>query len=175
LKLYKSTLMLAALGASTAAFAQYGNDLKGQTVTNIAIRVGGVLPIDNRLSDTVDGLFGLGLEYTMGKSLFKTGETYLALDWMFDSISGSKVNIYPLTINQRFYYGSDSTRRSYGFVGLGAFIIDGARSDTTLGVRGGFGTELGQNLFAEAAATFADSSKAKVRANTIGLYLGYRF
>jgi hypothetical protein len=166
--------MLAALGASTAAFAQYGNDLKGQSITNIAVRLGGVFPIDGRLSDAVDGMFGLGLEYTLGSSLFKKGETYLALDWLTESLSNSRVNIYPLTINQRFFYG-ESGRRSYGFIGAGAFIIDANRSDTVLGIRGGFGTELGNNIFAEAAVTFADTSKAKIRANTVGVYVGYRF
>jgi hypothetical protein len=113
----------------------------------------------------------LGLDYYFERSLFPGSSSYISADWISDSVRAKK-NLFPIFINQKFGFGEGNN--AYAVVGVGAMIVDLDRSGTRFGIRGGVGTTLGDNYFAEAIATFSDPVKG-VRGNTIGVYVGYRF
>lgn len=168
-----SIATLAMMALSGTASAQYtsGSDT---TLTNIALRLGAVAPLDSRLDRQVNGLFGFGIDYYLDRSLLKNSTSYISVDWISENIKGNK-NLFPIFINQKFNFGhSVDSKPAYGFLGLGVMIVDIDRSGTKLAIRGGVGMELGSSLFLETAVTFSDEVKG-IRGNTIGAYLGYRF
>ncbi|MGV3617843.1 MAG: hypothetical protein ACO1SV_21165 [Fimbriimonas sp.] len=172
MRIFTATAVIAALGIAGAASAQTSTiDL---TPVGISVRGGVVLPLDSTLENLGTSLLGLGIEYTLPTSYLRTGETFLALDYFAPRFAGDKGSVFPLTINQRWYNDVDAARRTYYFLGLGATFIDIVNSDVAIGVRGGFGTELGDRIFAEVAGYLSDK-KGGARANAVGLYLGYRF
>ncbi len=174
MKMVKAAAAIAAISACAVASAQSGN--LDTTPTGISVRAGIAISMDSGLTNNVaSSLIGLGLEYRFSSSLLKSGETYISLDYMTKNFSGNKGTIMPLAINQRFFMAKQGTnRRTYGFLGIGIAVTDVVTSGTSLCFRGGFGAELGANTFAEIALTLADAQN-NIKANTLGIYLGYRF
>jgi hypothetical protein len=171
MKMFKAVAAVAALGVCAVASAQKLDT----TPTGISVKAGVSISMDSTLSDSMgSSLISLGVEYQLG-NLFKSGETYLSLDYLTKSIAGSKGSIIPITVNQRWYMKKNGTeRRTYGFLGLGIAVVDVVQSGTALCFRGGLGVELGAATFAEVAVTLSEATN-NVKANTVGLYFGYRF
>jgi hypothetical protein len=173
MRIITAAAVLAAFGIAGAASAQT-RTLDLQPV-GVSVRGGVVLPLDNQLEDLGTSLIGLGVEYTLPQPLIRSGgETFLSLDYIAAKIGGDKGSVFPLAINQRWYTDESAIRRSYYFFGVGATFLDLDRAETTIGIRGGFGTELGDRIFAEVAGFLSDKAGG-ARANGLGLYLGYRF
>jgi len=166
-----SIASLALLALTGTASAQYASSNTDTSLYNVSLRLGALVPLDNKLDDRVGGLMSVGLDYHLERSLFPGSSSYLSVDWVSDSVRAKK-NLFPIFLNQKFGLGEGST--AYAVVGVGAMIVDLDRSGTRFGLRGGVGTTLGDNYFAEAIATFSDAVKG-VRGNTIGVYVGYRF
>lgn len=165
----KMLAAVAALGVVGAAQAQ------STYPYNIAVRGGLVFPIEDRFSDIGGSLLGLGVDYTLPRSLVKGGETYLSLDYISQTLGGED-RVWPIAINQKVYQsGGEFGKRTYAFVGLGGVIVDAQGADgTAFLLRGGLGKELGNNIFGEATLTLADKTDG-FRANGLGLYIGYRW
>lgn len=148
--------------------------------SNLTFRGGVVFPLDDNLREASDLFFGVGIDYLFPNQIIRAGnsETYFSVDWFVKGTSGARGNVFPLAINQRFYSdvsGISRYGRTYFTLGLGAAVIDVNRSATRFLVRGGVGVELGPNVVAEAIATFSDKTRDNVRANALGVYVGYRF
>ena len=172
MRIITAAAVLAALGTAGAASAQTSTiDL---TPVGISVRGGVVLPLDSALEGLGTSLIGLGVEYQLPTSYLRTGETYFALDYFRARVAGDKGSVFALTINQRWYQNPEAARRNYYFLGIGPTLIDIVSSDTALGVRGGFGAELGDRIVAEVAGFLSDKAGG-ARGNAVGLYLGYRF
>ena len=174
MKMVKAAAAIAALGACAVASAQI--EKLDTTPSGLSVRAGIAISMDDSLSNTLgSSLIGLGVEYRFSSGLLKSGETYLSIDYMTKNFGGARGSIFPITVNQRWFMTkAGTTRRTYGFLGLGVAIVDIIDSNTSLCFRGGFGVELGGSTFAEIALTLAEA-KNNIKANTLGLYFGYRF
>ena len=170
----KTTLVaLAALMISGAAFAQT-SDLG---MNGVSLRLGIAFPLDNTLSGVNDTFTSIGLEFQRPTSLAKGSDTYFAIDYFSKSIGTfGKGSVIPLTYNMRVYQSSGTTRQTYAFGGLGIAIVDLlGPTDTVFCVRGGFGINVSDHSFIEAAGTFSAKTNSSGSFNTIGIYAGYRF
>lgn len=167
----KRLLVLAALGA-----AAFSNAQPIEPPTNVAFRLGAAFVWDDNARDVTDTMIGVGFDYFLPRGLFPTGETYISIDWLGRSVDGGKGNIFPVALNHKFYMtqGDFEWQRTYFFAGIGPTFMDLARADTVIGIRGGVGRYFGPNLFGEVTATLSEESQG-MRANTIGVYIGYRF
>lgn len=165
--------VVAALGIAGAASAQQTRTLN-LTPSGLSVRGGVVFPLDSNLRDVSNSLIGLGVDYQLPTPLIKGGETYLAFDYFAKKIAGEGGRVWPVTINQRVYANNNGGRRTYYFLGAGVAFIDVNKAQTVLALRGGFGTELSDRIFAEVAGTVSEKGK-DTSANAVGLYLGYRF
>ena len=171
MKLTTVAAVVAAFGVCGIASAYSGPE----TPTNISLRIGVALPIEKSLSDVASNFLAFGLEYTLDKSIFGNGETYIALDWWSKSALQTDQRVSPLTINQRFYGAERSgNRRTYTYLGLGVAFTDFGGSDQGVVFRGGFGVELGEATFSEFGVTVGDRAGA-VRPNAVTFSVGYRF
>jgi hypothetical protein len=174
-------LALAAIGIVGAANAQSDDTRIDTTPSYLTFRGGLVFPLDDNLREASDLFAGIGIDYEFPRQLVRGATTYFSADWWLRTSNGDNGNVFPLAFNLRWYTNSSGNRfynegRSYFFVGAGAAIIDvGGKSSAKWMLRGGVGTEIGPNIIAEAIATFSDESSTKVRANAIGVYLGYKF
>jgi hypothetical protein len=171
-KILYGAIGLAGLCLSASAIAQDNFD---PTPSNINVRLGVSLPLDNALSNYGSPLIGLGVEYQLNSSLAGSGVTYLSLDYLTSSSQFSG-GVYPFCINHRFYLNNDrGGHRTYAFVGVGGAIIDiNGGSNTVLAARGGLGADIGEKLFFETTLLLTDSSHDQ-SADSISLYIGYRF
>ncbi|MFN3684304.1 MAG: hypothetical protein ACK41F_10290 [Fimbriimonadaceae bacterium] len=170
-KLYAAAA-LAALG--TMAFAQNNLDV---TPTNLAVRFGGLLPIDDELNDFADGFAGVGIDVYFTQQFLANSKTYLSIDWLGKSGTGSKGNFFPICLNQKFFFGTPEEGQpgGYFFVGVGATVFDFYSTNTQFGARAGLGLDLGPNIFAEGTLFWSDTSTGGIDGTGIGLYLGYRW
>lgn len=163
--------MLAAMGTVVAAHAQ----TQDYTPVNVALRGGGVYIFDDATRSVTGNMIGIGIDYFIDTKWFENSETSFSFDWLGKSASGAKGNAFPLLLNQRWYTaGTERGNRTYGFVGLGVYIIDVNKSDTVFGGRIGFGIELGENIFTEGSIWLSDGASG-ARISGIGGYIGYRF
>lgn len=174
------TTAVAALGIVGVACAQSSTTQIDATPSYLTLRGGLVFPLDDNLRENSDLYGALGLDYEFPTQLIKGSTTFASVDWWFKGSNGGNGNVFPLTITQHFYTGKGNSYyregRSYFFVGGGIAIIDVAnKSSSKFCLRGGVGTELGPNIIAEASLTLSDRSKTDVRANAVGVYIGYRF
>lgn len=118
----------------------------------------------------------IGLDYTFDKQFVKGSETYMSIDWIGKSGSGEQGTFWPIMISQKFYTNRDnSENRTYYTLGIGVVVFDVVSSDTVLGGKLGAGFELSRQLFLEGNYYLSDASKGNVRAQSFGMYLGYRF
>jgi hypothetical protein len=165
--------MLGMTGAAQAQTVQLD-----ATPYGISVRVGLGLPIDSGLTDFSSNLFDFGFEYTLNRSLFGSGETFLSVGFLTRSLNFENGTLWPIHINQRFYGNYRGTGRfgdrAYTYVGLGVTIIDIRGTSTRFSARGGVGLELGEKLYTEAGINLGDGSSG-VRPNFVSLSLGYRF
>ncbi len=166
-------LLAAAVGVVSAAHAQATADY---TPTNLSVRLGFGYPLDDAVRDLTKTLIGVGVDFRLNTALIKGSETFISADWLGKSGNGAKGNIFPIMINQKFNssMAADIFPRTYGFVGVGVAIIDVKSTSTAIGARGGFGVEFGPNIFSEATLVISDNAGG-AKANTVGLYIGYRF
>jgi hypothetical protein len=178
----KSFLAAATLGAtvlSASAFSQVVHTPVDATPYNISIKGMFYWPTDSNLRN-IDTLFGGGgLEYLFPVQLIKGSETYMELDFLTHTTSSSNVNVFPLTINQRFYGKQGSaflthSGRSFFFLGGGFSWID-PHGQAKLTFHAGVGSELGERIFMELGSYFSDANNAGVRNTGVSLALGYRF
>ena len=173
----KRTLTLAAsafgLGAAAIATAQAPIDARP---SGIAFRGGLVVALDKDLRDRDKTWAGLGLDYTFTTQYLKGGETYISVDYIFNSSSGNKGSYWPVMLSHRFYNndGAEEGKRSYLNAGIGAVFFDIESSEVGAGLKFGFGREFGPNIFGE-ATLFLSEARQGINANSIGFYIGYRF
>ena len=151
--------------STTADFSAY----------NIAVRAGVALPFDTALSNYADPLIDLGVEYQFNRALLPGTDTYISLDYMSRNLSFAD-GVIPICLNERFYMPGKhrAGRRVYVFIGVGVADIAVGPTNTVAAARGGFGSDLGDNIFFEIAGTVSDRGDT-ARANTVGFSLGYRF
>jgi|GEM_PF-927366 len=163
----------ASIGAATLASAQYSSSIGDVTASGFDIRIGFAYSLDNNLRDVANTLIGFGIDYNL-PPLLKGSTTFLSGDVLAKSGSGGHGNAFPICLNERFSFGTSRYGGTYFFVGAGAFITDVTSTNTVLGARGGFGVNLGPNIFTEATATLSLPTN-NYRIDTIGLYVGYKF
>ncbi len=173
-------MALAAIGIVGGAFAQNDSTKIDATPSYLTIKGGILFPLDSGLRDASDFWGTVGFDYEFPTQLVRGSTTFASVDWWFRTTSGSNGNVFPLAINQKFFSKGGNGRyaegRNYFFIGAGVAIIDVAgKSSGKWMLRGGVGTEIGPNINAEAVATFSDEGRNGVRANGIGVVLGYRF
>ncbi|MBI1331567.1 MAG: hypothetical protein GC165_01665 [Armatimonadetes bacterium] len=169
----KTTLVaLAALMITAGAHAQEAIGMNG-----VSLRLGLAFPLDNTLSGINDNFTSVALEFANPSSLAKGTDNYLAIDYFSKSFGTfGKGSVIPITYNMRIYQNKDAVRQTYAFFGLGIAINDlTGPTDTVFAARGGFGMNVSDHTFVEAAGTFTPSSNSNGSFNTIGFYVGYRF
>ena len=170
------TIAAAALGVATATTAHaQTQDPDALIPVNVSVRLGVALPLDDNLREISSTLLAFGLEYKIDNSLFRSGETYFALD-LFKGDTSDNGYIIPFTLNQRFYLRQlGEGRRTYGFVGAGVSFQKGTEHwGQAIAGRAGVGAELGDRIYLESALTITNKTKGS-SGNNIGFYLGYRF
>lgn len=160
------------MALSFAAFstAQY-TDL---TPKNMSFRGGfGYMLEDSTRSET-GTMFALGADFNSEFSLVKGSVGYFSIDYYAKSIGGRTKAIVPIMWNQRFAMGNQEGMSTYFFAGAGAVSVDVFGQKWVPGGRLGIGSNLGQHVFAEVTLLLSsDANDAK--ANSLGLFLGYRF
>lgn len=163
-------LVMVALAAVAAVKAQ-----TDYTPVNLSIRGGAAYIFDDVTRRLTGTMFTAGIDYFIDTKWFKNSETSLSIDWYGKSGNGTKGNMFPVMLNQRFYQkGREVGHRTYGFFGLGAVSVDITKAKTVLGARFGYGVELGPALFTEGVLLISDEANG-ARANNIAWYIGYRF
>jgi hypothetical protein len=174
-RILQSAALFAAIGACTVASAQ--QEPAVYDATNFSVKGGVALPLDSNLTNVASSFLALGVEYQIPQSLIPGADTYFSLDWFTKGFQGEKTNIFPFMINARYFLGKDQLagRRHYVFVGLGVDFIDIYSSSTVVGARAGLGTELGENIFTEAAVYVGDQATGGIHPNAVAAFLGYRF
>jgi hypothetical protein len=173
-------MALAAIGIVGGAFAQSSDTRIDATPSYLTFRGGILFPLDDNLRESSDLFGALGVDYEFPTQLIRGSTTYASLEWWFRTSNGDNGNVFPLAVNQRWYSKSGNgwypEGRNYFFIGAGVAIIDVAgKSSGKWMLRGGVGTEIGPNIIAEAVLNFSDESSTKVRANGVGLFVGYKF
>ena len=161
-----------ALGLAVISNAQPREDV---TPTNLGFRVGVAYPLNDATRDLTKTLIGAGADMYLTTQWLKGSETFVSFDWLGKSGNGAKGNIFPLILNQRWYAKNTvAGKRTYFHVGFGIAFVDITKSRTTLAARGGFGLELGPNISTEINFLLSDNANG-AKADSIGIYLGYRF
>lgn len=165
-----------ALAAATVGMATFAAAQDSSNMNNISLRGGIAFPTSNSFNGT---LIGAGVDFDLGKSMFGgSGMTYLSFDWLSKNTQGTRGNLFPLMVNQRFILQESNDQGSmpfYGFLGVGACIIDVAPASTVLAGRFGLGTKLNENFFLEGAFVITGRTKtSNILGNHIGVYLGYK-
>lgn len=171
---------LVVLAAATVGFSAISMAQAEISAGTFSLRAGVAFPTTSNLNGT---FIGAGFDYDFGKSLFGGSgvgsSTFFSFDWISKSTAGRRGSIIPFMLNQRFMLSSGETEGAipfYGFIGVGAAILDFSPSSTQLAGRFGFGANVSKNVFFESAFVFTGRGKGNnVQGNHIGLYLGYKF
>ena len=147
------------------------------TPTNLAFRLGAVVPIDYTFRKVQNQFIGVGVDWTLQEQLQPNMYTFFAFDWIGRSFAGAHGNVFPITINERFYLSSKREQAFYGVAGAGAFIEDVGThaTDTAFGLRGGIGYNFGPNIFGEVIGLIATPISGGLKVSGASFYLGYRF
>jgi len=169
----KRTIICAAIFALGAqAFAQESSLIP----VNANVRFGLVYPLEDATRNATGNMFGIGIDFFSNISLVKGGKGYFSFDYASKGLTSDGNFFISAMYNQRFpfSYNKSSDASTYLFGGVGLYLIDVTRARTVWGARGGLGSDLGENLFAELTFTFSgDADGAK--ANSAGIFLGYKF
>lgn len=170
---------LVVLAAATVGFSAISMAQADLSAGSFSIRAGVAWPTTANLNGT---FIGAGIDYDFGKSLFGGGmgsSTFFSFDWLSKSTSGRRGNIIPIMLNQRFSLATGESEGSlplYGFIGVGAAILDFSPTSTQLAGRFGLGANLNTNVFFEGAFVLTGRGKGNnIQGNHIGVYLGYKF
>jgi hypothetical protein len=173
----KKCLILAAtaFGLGLAAFSAAQSPIDA-TPSGISFRAGGVVALDSGLRDVAKTWAALGVDYTFPTQYLKNSETFISLDYIFNNGRGKKGSYWPLMLCQKFFMdnGEPEGSRSYLNVGIGAVFFDVTDSETSAGLKAGFGREFGPHIFGE-ATLFLSESRHDMNANSLGFFLGYKF
>jgi len=163
------------IGLAPSAMAQYGSKPTDVTVDQIAIKIGVMAPIDPTLRGVANQFIAAGLEYTFDQQFLPNSYTFLSAEWYGKSGSGGHGNLFPLTLNERFYFSAQRKQSMYVVGGVGAIFVDtGSSSDTSLALRGGVGLNLGPYIYTELDG-FVGTPASGVHPSGLALFLGYRF
>ncbi len=192
---------VSALALGSLASAQTGNSTSTKLLTNslgtttavqgdlgptpspayFTLRGGVDFSIDSQLSHASSVLLGLGVDYTFSNNIFKNAETYISIDWLARTHGNERFNLFPIALNERFYFSPNQTGKygptvgtAYAFIGLGGTLYDFADSNFRFSGRLGIGTEFATRWIAEATLILAEPDYG-VHADAIGLYVGYKF
>lgn len=167
--------------AAAAAFATMGLAQNSfETPSNIAFRIGGAYPLDSDVRDIVKSFIGVGIDIFLSRPILpgKNTESTISIDWLGKSSAGTKGNVFPVLLTQRWYSASEvdsiDNKRSYYFGGVGFSVVDLNSTKTVLTFKGGLGYEFNKNIFAELSAMYAEPAN-KLRASNVAVHLGYRF
>ncbi len=170
---------LVAIAAASIGFSAISMAQADLAAGSFSLRAGIAWPTTSNLNGT---FIGAGFDYDFGKSLFGGGmgsSTFFSFDWLSKSTSGRRGNIIPLMLNQRFSLSTGETEGSlplYGFLGLGAAILDFSPTSTQLAGRFGIGANLNTNVFFESAFVLTGRAKTSgIQGNHIAVYVGYKF
>jgi len=159
---------------ATGALAQTSTTIDAAP-TNLCVRGGVFLPIDDDLRNVDDVMFGLGFDIIFDQQYIKGSTTYLSADWVGRTLKGDRGNFFPICINQKFPIGKKGGFDAYAFGGAGISIVDIVDSDTAFTLRGGLGIDLGPAAFVEGTFYWSDKMNLNPRITGFGVYLGYRF
>ena len=170
-----------------AAPIALNTSLQGSTATEntmpdyFTLRAGLAFPIDSSLSHASTIFVGAGVDFTFSNQFFKNAETYISVDWLGRTHGNARFNIFPLALNERFYFQPGATGKygapagaAYAFIGLGGTIYDFSNSTFRFSGRVGLGTQFTQNWLAEATLYVAEPVNG-VHADAIAAYIGYKF
>ena len=159
-----------------AAIAQDSHGHFDPTPYNFSFRLGIVWPSTDPLRAMENNWLSVGADYTFTKQFFHNSETYLSVDYIAKSGSGAQGTYWPILVNQKFYTGNRGEEaRTYLTAGIGIVIFDVIKSDTVVGGKFGAGVEFSKQLFVEGNYFLSDASQGNVRAQSFGVYIGYRF
>lgn len=177
MKRFKGLLPIAALAlVSGAALAQDSQGRFDPTPYNFSFRLGLVLPSTDPLRAMENNWLGFGMDYTFPKQFFKGSETSVSADYIAKSFSGEHGSFWPIMVNQKFFSGDFGEEgRTYFLAGIGVVMFDVSTSDTVFGGKIGAGVEFSKQLFLEGDYYISDASKGNIRAQSLGLWFGYRF
>lgn len=171
-------LLFAAAAAAIATVGLAQSNI--ESPTNIAFRVGGAYPLDSDVRDIAKSFIGLGVDVFLSRSILpgQNTESTISIDWLGKSSAGTKGNIFPVLLTQRWYSASEvdsiDNKRTYYFGGVGFAVVDLNSTKTVLALKGGLGYEFNKNIFAELSAMYAEPAN-KLRASNVAIHLGYRF
>lgn len=169
----KKLIALAAASVGMATFAAAQSD----AMNNISFRAGVAWPATGDFNGT---FFGVGLDFDFGKSwIGGQGSTYFSFDWLSKSTQGTRGNFFPMHINQKFWLQNTTEEGQipfYGFVGVGATILDVGPASTVLSGRLGLGAQINPQFSVEGVFVFTGRTRtSNVVGNHIGLYVGVKF
>lgn len=172
----KTVKKLMALAVATVGMATFAS-AQSDSMNNISLRGGVAWPTTADLNGT---FIGAGVDFDFGKSFFGgKGTTYFSFDWLSKSTQGTRGNLFPIMLNQKFmlqYSEAEGSLPVYGFIGVGACIIDADPAATVLAGRVGLGAMLNTNFFLEGDFVMTGRARAShLLGNHVGLYLGYKF
>ncbi len=166
-----ATLALAMVVAP-AAFAQFSDNI---IPTNLDLRVGFVYPTERATRSVTGNMLAIGFNLNTNVQLIRGHSGFFSLDYMSGSLNGDNGYFLPVMYNQRFNLGQNiAERQSYFFVGAGMVNVDVVRAKFVFGARGGVGVNLSENTFAEATFLWSEAVDG-TRANSLGIYAGFRF
>lgn len=165
----KKLLIITSLAISAVTFAQSTDEI------HTSIRGGFAFPATGDIRGT---LWGVGADFELNKSLLHNSTTYLSVDWVTRSTEFNRNHMFPILLNQKWTLSPMSTENpynTYGFIGVGASILDFGQSATVLAARLGVGMDFTQQIFGEATYVVTTKGKGNNKSgNYIGLYLGFR-
>lgn len=143
--------------------------------SGLRLRVGAVYPWESATRKVTKNMVAVGVDFPI-MNLLKKGESYVSVDWYGKSASGAKGNMFPVMVNQRLYLNDKEAAgsRTYVAIGVGIVHMDVTKAKTAYGARFALGKELSDNLSFEAAMV-GSTEASGTRANSIGVFLGYRF
>jgi hypothetical protein len=172
---YVKLTICAAISAVAGVAAAQSDTKLDLTPSNVQIRGGIYLPFDTTMRGISDNYAAIGVDILFPQDWIPQSKTYLSIDWLAKSLSGSHGNVFPVCINQKWYGKTYDNMNTYIFVGAGATFFDIYASDVVFGARGGIGIDLGTNIFLEGTYYWSDASTGNVSNIGTAFYLGYRW
>lgn len=176
---FLAAITLGATVLSASAFAQVEHGGTDAYPYSLSIKGSFYLPLQDNLRDVDNWFAGASLEYLFPTQLIRGSETFMELGAYLHTTASSNVNIFPLTINQRFWskpgsgiFGGDN--RSYFFVGAGVTWIE-PKGQAKLTGRLGVGSHIGPKTFVELSVFHSEQDDKGLRNSGALFSIGYRF
>jgi hypothetical protein len=172
---FLAAITLGATVLSASAFAQVEHGGTDAYPYSLSLKGSFVLPLQDNLRDVDKWFAGASVEYLFPTQLIRGSETFMELGAYIHTTASNNVNIFPLTINQRFWGKPNSNgNRSYAFVGAGVTWIEPKGSAKITG-HVGFGMHIGPKTFVELGLYHAEQDSKGLRNSTALFSIGYRF